>query len=136
MNKSEFNLIVESGNYNLAGAYAILMDNAEYILLKSFEDVACLARRVKVAEELIKSEEESYWKKKIEDRIKWNKSIIRSAVEVRKLEYASVLTAERAEYKNNIEFYIRVVKAMESEYKYDNLYEWIFAIDKMGIEAD
>ena len=131
MNKSEFGFLVESGNSKLAAAYAILLDNSECVLLRSFEDAVYLTQRIKAAEDIIKNEEESELKKKICDRIEGYKSMIRSVVELRKTEFASIITAERAEYRYSREFYKRVINELGSEDKHGSFYEWIFAIENM-----
>lgn len=129
MKRNDFYFLAVTGETKLAGAYAILMDNAECALLRSFEDISYLTYRLKVAEDLIKNEKESEFKKKIANRIEWHKSDIRRGLEEHKYRYASMLTAERAEYRHSRELYDKIVKMIESEEEYDNFYEWIWAID-------
>lgn len=131
MNKSEFGFLVEIGKTKLAAAYGILLDNSEAILLRNFEEAVYLAQRIKVAEFLIEDEDESEIKIKIMERIDWHKSMIRSVIELRRTEFASIITAERAEYKYSMEFYKRVLEELGSEDKYNNFYDWIFAIENM-----
>ena len=131
MNVDEFNVLVESGNVNLAAAYGILMNCGESALLHGFQDIVNITNRVKIAERLIENERNSRLKEKIIKRIMWYKCNITSLLTDFKGKYATIVVAERSEDGYMEDFYERVVKVIDAKKEYEDFYAWIEAINRV-----
>ena len=125
---NEYYALMDSNKVKLAAAYAILENNGESILLRTFDDALKLAYRAKIVENLIEDEEESEEKKKIEEDIRWLKKFVRNGVKEQKKCYASVIAGKYAKAGEFWEMSERVLGAIDNETEYD-IYDWISQIE-------
>ena len=125
---NEYYALMDSNKVKLAAAYAILENNGESILLRTFDDALKLAYRAKIVENLIEDEEESEEKKKIEEDIRWLKKCVRNGVKEKKKFYASVIAGKYAKAGEFSEMSERVLVAIDNETEYD-FYDWISQIE-------
>lgn len=124
---NEYYGLMDNNKVNLAAASAILENNGESVLFRTFDDVLKITYRVRIAEELIKDEKDTTEKKRIIEDIEWIKNQARKKIRENKSFYASVITSKYAKDGEFEKTYERVKNAIESENEY-GFYEWISLI--------
>ncbi len=119
--------LMNNNKVSLAAAYAILENNGESVLFRTFDDVLNVTYRIQIAEELVKNEEKSKEKDEIIEEIEWYKKHIRKNIREKKALYASVIVARYATKGQLDRLYTDVINAFERENELD-FYDWIFEI--------
>lgn len=120
--------LMDAQKLNLAAACAILENNGEGVLFRTFDDILNVTYRIRIAEGLIKNEKESKEKEVIVESIKWYKESISKNIKEKKTLYASIISAEHAKTGQLERFYLDVIKAIEKEKEFD-FYDWINEIN-------
>lgn len=119
--------LMNNNKVSLAAAYAILENNGESVLFRTFDDVLNVTYRIQIAEELVKNEEKSKEKDEIIEEIEWYKKHIRKNIREKKALYASVIVTRYATKGQLDRLYTDVINAFERENELD-FYDWIFEI--------
>ncbi len=122
--------LMDNKKVNLAAAYAVLGNNSDSVLFRTFEDIVNVTYRIRIAEELIKGEEDSMIKEGIVEEIEWYKEFIRRNIREKKNLYASIITAKYAKLNCFDEFYKNVINAIEREKEFD-FYDWVNEINNI-----